>query len=213
MTIGIINSSSSTPIPGLDLRNMLDINEFKNRSTIYDNLGIPLSNRFACLLNAPKISKFKSNGWLEFQVLSVDCPGITLDTQKMELNGVNRYYFKGRSHDSLQISFLETSELTLRDFFYQWMQQAVNINLDGGVTRGYLEDIVAPDFAIMPLDFSGVARRVDRFRKVFPTKIQDMNYNYGSAGEVIKTTVTFEYYFHSVETVNMDKDGTHVVAQ
>ncbi|NCP97768.1 hypothetical protein GW796_05945 [archaeon] len=201
-------------LKSLDLNNVLDIEEFKNKSTIYDNLGIPLINRYACLLNAPNIYKFQENGWLEFQVISVDCPSINITTVDSELNGVNRYYFKNRSYDSLMITFLETSELTMRNFFYQWMQSALHIDTaTGGITRNYLSDIVASNFAIMPLDFEGKARRVDRFRNVFPTKIQDINYNYSSFNEIIRCTVIFNYQFHNIETIDDTLDPTHLIAR
>lgn len=198
----------------LDCRKFLDIETLKNNSTIYDNLGIPLVNRFACLLQGPKgkIAQLDSKPeWLNFQVLSVDCPGISINTNDSELNGVNRYYFKGRSYDDLQITFLETSELTLRDYFALWMKEAVHIDtVNGGVERRYITDIVAENFFLAPLDYKGIARRGDRFRGVFPIKIQDINYNYATAGEIVKTTVTFKYMFHEVETVHESGDSSHI---
>jgi len=208
---GTVGYDSKSTLKAIDFKNFLDIEDKKKSSTIYDNLGIPLTNRFACLLNAPKKVKFQGNGWLEFQVMSVDCPGIAIDTVQQELNGMNRYAFKSRQHDALSITFLETSELTLRDFFYQWMKDCYDVKSTGGVRRDYLQPNMASNFAIIPLDFIGKGRRVDRFRDVFPTKIQDINYNYAQAGDIVKTTVTFQYMWHGVETVNMDLDNSHTV--
>lgn len=192
-------------LPTVDLNSIISIEEFKNNSTVYDNLGIPLINRFACQLQAPQQYKSEKAGWLDFQVLSVDCPGISITTVDSELNGVNRFYFKNRSYDGLMITFLESSELTMRNFFFQWMQSALKIDPStGGVVRNYLNDVVAPEFRLIPLDFSGKGRRVDIFRDVFPTKIQDINYNYASYNEIVRCTVTFNYRFHSVETLSGD---------
>lgn len=203
--IDAISGGGKSGLPSMDLKQFLDIDQFINNTTLSDNLGVPLVNRFVCLLNAPKFGgDSDKNGWLEFQVLSVDCPGISIETNTMDLNGVQRFNFKGRSYDDLMITFMETSELTLRNFFFQWMNKAVNVT-DSGVKRSYLNDIVASNFVVAPLDFKGVVRRVDRFEKVFPIKIQDINYNYGTAGEMVKTTVTFKYMFHRID--NIDSSG------
>jgi hypothetical protein len=197
-----------SPITGMDLKYFLDLDAYKVNSSVYDNLGIPVTNRFACLLNGPK--QLGENGWLEFQVMSVDCPGISIETNTMELNGINRYSFKGRSYDDLQITFLDTSDLALRDYFYKWISLAVNIDSIGGVRRSYLSEIQATDFVIAPLDSFGVARRCDRFFNTFPIKIQDQNYNYATAGEIIKTTVTFKYMFHKIDTIHPKTDSEHI---
>lgn len=182
-----------------DFNKYLNIEYFKSNSSLYDNLGIPLTNRYACLLTPPP--NLSNSASLDFQVLEVNCPSISLETGVMQLNGVNRYYFKSREHDDLSITFLETSDLLLRDYFYQWIALGVDINDTGGVSRGYLEDITAPSFSIMPLDQTGRATKSDIFESVFPTRIQDINYNYSTSGDIIKTVVTFKYLFHFIDTI------------
>jgi len=196
----------------LDLKEFIEIDWFKRTSTLADNLGIPLSNRFAMLLNAPKSPAFQKNGWLEIQVLSADCPDLSLEMGSQELNGTQRYFAKGRSDGDLQVTFLETPDLSLRRFFFAWMSVALKVDKDGSTRRGYLEEYVASELKIAPLDFEGKAHYADRFIDAFPYKIADINYNYGASNEMIKTVVYFKYRVHDV--VGMDNDDNyHFIAK
>lgn len=201
----ITNDSNS----GIDLSTFLNIDAYKNNSTLSDNLGVPLLNRYVCLLNAPTQSSgiFSKNGWLELQVLSVDCPALTVDFAEFELNGVKRFYGKGLTHDDLQITFLETPDLSLRRFFYAWQSLAVKASSTEGTTRLYQDQFTCKELKIAPLDFEGKAYYADRFIGAFPTRIADINYNYGTSGEMLKTIVTFKYEFHDV--VAMDNSDSY----
>lgn len=194
---------------GMDLKQFLDINWFKEQSTLADNLGLPLANRFVCLLNAPKFEPFLANGWLELQVIAVDCPNISIDSSEVELNGSKRFYFRGRGDGDLTITFLETPDLTLRRFFYEWIKQAVDVRPGGSVVRNYMDTYAASEMMVAPLDYSGRAWHGDKFIKVFPTNVHDISYNYGSSNEIIKTLVTFKYVLHQIVDVTSQKDGYH----
>ena len=194
----------------MDLQNFLNIDWVAEQSTLANNLGIPLSNRFACLLNAPPaIPELKNNGWLEIQVVSVDCPDISLETSDIELDGKKRFYFKGRSDGDLSISFLESPDLLIRRFFYAWMKYALNINEMGGVIRHYMDEFTASDMIVAPLDFEGKAHYGDRFLKVFPVKIDSMSYDYSADNAILKTTVSFKYVLHQVVNMPGMKDIEH----
>lgn len=183
------------------LLHWLSVDWIKNNSTLADNKGIPLINRFICLLNAPvdknKNGIFSKNGWLELQVLSVDVPNFAINSVEQELNGVRRMYFKERGDGDLGITFLDTPDLLLRRFFYAWLQLAIDIS-EAGVKRSYMNEYMPSpaEFLILPLDFAGIPRYGDRFINVFPVDISGIQYNYAEAGEVIKTTVKFKYMFH-----------------
>jgi len=196
---------------GVNLSAFLDINKYKNNSTLSDNLGLPFVNRYICLLNAPSKTsgEFSNNGWLEMQVLSVDCPSLGVDFGEMEMDGVRRFYSKTTANDDLQITFLETPDLSLRRFFYAWLNLAVRTDNQGNSTRRlYQDQYTCKELKVAPLDFEGKAYYADRFLQTFPYKIQDINYNYGTSNEIIKTTVSFKYVFHDIVSMT-NKDGYH----
>jgi hypothetical protein len=176
----------------------LDADWIKENSTLSDGQGLPFTNRFVCLLNAPKTSELKTNGWLELQVLSADVPNFNIEPTEIELNGARRFYFKGRGDGELGITFLDTPDLLLRRFFFAWMQRAISVDEVKGVSRGYMNEYMPnpSEFVIFPLDYKGNARYADRFTNVFPYDISGIQYNYAQAGEVIKTTVKFKYMYH-----------------
>lgn len=184
------------------LLHWLSVDWIKNNSTLADNKGIPLVNRFICLLNAPvgpnDSGILSKNGWLELQVLSADVPNFSIEPVDQELNGAKRYYFKGRGDSDLGITFLETPDLLLRRFFYAWMQMAIDIEEGSGVRRNYMANYMPTpsEFVIVPLDFAGIPRFGDRFVNVFPYDVSGISYNYADAGEIIKTTVKFKYMYH-----------------
>jgi hypothetical protein len=191
--------------------NFIDIEQFKQISTIGDNHGIPLSNRFVCLLNAPKNkAQFRKNGWLEFQVASCELPNISISPSELEINGAKRFYFKGRTDSDLSITFYETPDLLLRRFFFSWMSEAVNVS-ENGVVRNYMADYMPSpsEFLIFPLNYHGDAYYCDRFVNVFPYDVSGITYNYSRGGEVIQTTVKFKYMFHNITPLD-NSDNYHI---
>ena len=175
----------------------------KENSTIADNNGLPFTDRFVCLLNAPLAGGLlKQNAWLELQVLAAEIPNIGIEPTELELNGAKRFFFKGRNDGELSITFLETPDLLLRRFFYTWLQLAVNVS-DNGVKRKYMKEYMPTpsEFVIFPLDFAGNGMYADRFVNVFPYDISGISYNYAQAGEVIKTTVKFKYMYHYITSI------------
>lgn len=196
-----------------NLLHWLNVDWIKNNSTLADAQGIPLTNRWVCLLNAPKTKSgiFSKNGWLELQVLSAECPNFGIDPVELELNGARRFFFKGRTDSDLSITFLDTPDLLLRRFFYDWMNLAVSVTERTGVIRHYMDTYMPSpsEFLMFPLDYAGQGRICDRFVKVFPYDISGISYNYAQAGEVIKTTVKFKYMFHYLTDLS-SSDNYHV---
>jgi hypothetical protein len=184
----------------------LDVDWIKENSTINDNQGLPFTDRFVCLLNAPG-GELKKNGWLELQVMSVELPNFGIDPTEQELNGAKRFYFKGRSDSELSITFMETPDLLLRRFFYAWLQKAIDINETSGVRRSYMNEYMPSpsEFIIFPLNYKGTASYADRFVNIFPYDISGISYNYGQAGELLKTTVKFKYMYHYMTSIKDSK--------
>lgn len=203
----------ATTVDGISPQNYLnfiDIEYFKNYSTISDDHGIPLANRFVCLLNAPKSDKFKQNGWLELQVASAELPSISIDPTELELNGAKRFFFKGRTDADLSITFYETPDLLLRRFFFSWMQDAVKVTTEGVVRHYMSEYMPSPsEFLLFPLNYKGDAYYCDRFINIFPYDISGVSYNYSRAGEIIQTTVKFKYMYHYITALN-SSDNYHI---
>ena len=85
-----------TDTNGFNYQQFLNTDIIKYQSSIADNLGIPTLNRFVCLLNAPpSAAPLSDNGFLEFQVIRVDCPNISIEPgSELELNGVRRFWLK-----------------------------------------------------------------------------------------------------------------------
>lgn len=186
----------------------LNADWIKENSSIGDNQGLPFTDRFVCLLNAPK-GKLRKNGWLELQVMSVELPSFNIDPAELELNGARRFYFTKRGDTELSITFLETPDLLLRRFFYTWMQLAIDAS-ENGVKRGYMSDYMPSpsEFVIFPVDFKGTASYADRFVNVFPYDISSISYNFAQAGELLKTTVKFKYMYHYLTSI-MDSTPYH----
>jgi len=187
----------------------INIEEFKTKSTISDHHGIPLSNRFVCLMNAPtNKTNLKQNGWLEFQVASVELPNIGINPVELELNGARRFNFTNRTDSELSITFYETPDLLLKRFFYSWMQEALSVSEQNGVVRKYMSEYMPSpsEFLIFPLNYNGDAYYCDRFINIFPYDISGISYNYSRGGEIIQTTVKFKYmYHHMTEIQNSDQ--------
>lgn len=173
----------------------LDINWVKENSSISNNLGLPFTDRFMCLLNIEN-DEGVTPGWLALQALSIEVPSFGIEPVEHELNGARRIYFKGRTDSEMSITFLERPDLPLRRFFYNWMQRAIEVNHMTGVTRNYMETYICPNFFIFPLDYIGKATYSDSFMNVVPYEISGISYNYSQAGEVLKTVVKFKYMYH-----------------
>jgi len=185
------------------------IDNFANRSSLYDGQGILRPNRFVCLLNAPPMEGLTHNGWLEWQVMNFNCPSIAVDLDSMEINSWPHYYIKGRTDTEFEITFLESADLTLRYFFYSWMNQGFN-QITG--IRRYIKDVQADVMKVMPLNFQGESVRADCFYGVFPIEINSLDYDMAAEDTLLKTNVKFKYIFHTVESVDPKEDLKHRAA-
>lgn len=191
-----------------DWLNFLDVDKFIENSALQDGNGLLRPNRFLCLLNAPKIPMLGDNGWLEWQVLSVSCPNIGLDTESMEVNSWPHYYLKTRNDTDFTITFLETAEMTVRTFFYSWMNYGFN-QMSG--RRSYIDDVEAKEMKVIPLNWKGEGIKADCFYGVFPIDISGIEYDFGTDDTMLKTTVKFRFMFHTVEWTS-SRDNYHDAA-
>jgi len=182
----------------MDVRHFLDINKFLQNSVIgtATNTSVLRQNRFMCLLNSPPgMAELAKNGWLEWNVLSVDCPNISVSTEFVEVNSHIHYYLKSREDSDLSITFYEDANLSLRNFFYTWINKGFDhINMN----REYIDTVCAEDMIVMPLNQEGKSKMCDRFLKVFPYEINSLDSDVSSEDAMLKTVVIFKYRFHTV---------------
>jgi hypothetical protein len=155
--------------------------------------GLPFINRFACELFVPGLDLTG----IPFQVLSADVPTFAFSSNDTELFGQNRFNFKSREDGDLGITFMETPSLRMRLAFYQWMNDFLQVNNNGTVTRSYPDS--QANMIIYPIDSFGNSKIVDRFIGVVPYEISGIPYTYSDT-ELIKTTVKFKYKYHHLTT-------------
>jgi len=184
----------------LNVRHYLNIEQFIDNSVAGTGVGLLRPNKYMCLLNSPpSMSKLKKNGWLEWNVISVECPNISVSTEFVEVNSWVHYYLKTREDSDLSITFHEDSTLTLRRFFYDWINEGFN---QKNMSRRYIDDVCATEMKVVPLMFDGVGKYCDKFEMVFPYEINSLDYDLAAEDSVLKTTVKFKYRFHTVEAIS-----------
>jgi hypothetical protein len=153
------------------------------------------------LLDIPaKFKGSKTGDWLEWQVLNAYCPDITVETEAIEVNALPFYYLKSRTDQQLEIGFLDSSDLTVRAFFYDWINAGFDL-----ITRKrvYIDDISSEKMKIFPLDYKGRATRADVLYHVFPVAISSIDYDLQSENQFVKTSVKFIFRYHTCESITL----------
>ena len=135
-----------------------------------------------------------SGGELSWNIFKVDCPSIKLGVDAREIDMIPRFTIKNYEYDDLSVSFIESSELKFRYFFYQWMTKALGPD---SYTRNYYSHVVASSFEIHPIDFNGNSSIADVFHEILPYDINSINYDIMDDGtQTALTTVKFKYMRH-----------------
>jgi hypothetical protein len=202
----------------INFTNFLDINNFISRSILNDtgisagSTGVLRLNRFVGVLNIKKIkSLFKEDGhnneleewgndFLSWNIFKINCPAFKLDCETKEMDSIPRHYFKTWTYDELEVSFLESSDMKIRHYFYEWMQSALHSHT---FVRRYYDEIKADWFIIYPLNAQGVAERYEIFENLVPIEISSMDYDVSDEGTaVVLTKVKFKYIGHEVLSFN-----------
>jgi len=159
---------------------------------IQSQVGLFRNNRFIVyFFEIPGISNVEV---LTFNAIQVQIPDITVETERKVINNIPFYYLKERSDADLQITFLDDNNQTIRKLFDSWIKQGYDfLNLK----RGYIDDICCEKVQIRTYtDKSTLSTSYDEFTKVFPYKINDINLDKTSEGELIYTTVNFKSRLH-----------------
>jgi hypothetical protein len=194
----------------MDLKKYLDINNFVNNSAFNDagvnDAGLLRLNRFIGVLHAKDFSNlstvfggtkaFNRSEYLTWNIMKIDVPEFKIGIETKEVDAIPRYYFKTWEYSDLSISFLESSDLDMKHYFFSWMTYALNAKT---FVRRYYDDVKADQFIIYPIDNDGGNSMIEIFYEVVPFSVSSFNYDVTDEGNsVALTTVKFKYIGHEV---------------
>lgn len=197
----------------LNFNSFMSVDTFMKNSILNDNRysnGVMRLNRFVGVMDIQKIKSgtmfeaFKHNNdvedygndFLAWNIFKVDCPSLRLGIDSKEVDMLPRYYFKSWENDDLSISFIESADMKMRHYFFEWMECALH---SVSYTRHYYDDVKSNWFVIYPLNNVGVAERYEIFLDLVPFDINSINFDVSDNGEqTVLTTVKFKYIRHRV---------------
>lgn len=177
------------------------MSDFTNINNFYTNSAliskdILRQSRFKGILKSPSIPSLPEE-FLTWNLTKVKCSGFELGTGYKEVDMMPRYYIKNWVLDDLSISYLETSDMQIRKWFYQWMDNCLTTD---GYKRNYYDEVKSDLFTIEPLDGRGNSSTKEVFRDLVPFKIDSLEYDTSSSDDqLVHTTVFFKYLSHSIE--------------
>ena len=182
----------------MNLHKYTDINQFVAHSFLGDGsgahrAGILRLNRFVGLLSV------NAEEFLAWNIFKISCPAITLGVKSSEVDMIPRYYFENWEFSDLTVSFIESADLAIRQYFFNRMNRCLNIDT---YDRQYFDTTKISSFKIYPLDNAGNAVVCDSFYDLVPFNISVIDYDMADeGGTVALTTVSFKYVKHKVEKV------------
>ena len=189
-----------------NLSRFTDIRQFAENSVFENPSGLLRLNRFVCIINAKKFEDSGTNtssfsnddDALVWNVFKVNCPDIKIAMEQKEVDAIPRYYFKTWQYDDLSVSFIESADLAIKNYFYTWMNYALNaITFE----RKYYDDITADWLYVCPLNNNGEVEKIEKFTDVVPITISSVDYDLSDEGNQLSlTTVKFKYLRHTLVT-------------
>jgi hypothetical protein len=195
-----------------DFTSYLSVNNFVKKSILNDSdsgashNGILRLNRFVGVLDIKMLKKLDkgSNNNVEklghdffsWNIFKINCPSLKFKMEDKEMDGIPRHYIQSWVYDDLEISFLESSDMKFRHYFFEWMESALSTATS---SRRYYEDVMSRYFIIYPLNAKGVPERYEVFYNLIPTEIGSVDYDVSDEGTaVVLTKVKFRYIGHKV---------------
>lgn len=131
------------------------------------------------------------------RVETVSIPETSVETIEINYKGRKTLY-SGRdaSSHTVSVTFWDTEEREVYNFFKNWMENGIsNSQVGGGTTRDlYATEMLIKTFAHDSQTVTGT----NRLTNVFPTAIADIQLSYESS-EHMKVEVTFAYDSNLVE--------------
>ena len=210
----------------LNIRNFAEnsaINDYASTSGKGFSNGLLRLNRFAAVMDLPhKLKGYYRDGigrgnnnemvgegsggygndFLSWNCFKINCPELRLGIEAKEVDMIPRYYAKNLEYDDLAISYLETSDLKVRHFFFEWMHGLIDVST---FERQYYDDVKSPWCVIYPLNYQGQVERFDIFRDLVPFSVSSVDYDVSDENsQVVLTTVKFKYFRHEILTLPND---------
>jgi len=173
-----------------------------------DGPGFARPSRFhVSFVREPKVltdggipSGFFDNS-MSVNVKNVALPEIGLEEQQ---TAFLRKGISGRKKPStLTITFFESNNLDIKNYFYSWINAIYTDKDDNMYMQRYLYDDVVGKFAVYHIGQDGQANnsKCDVFDDVYPTNLQNINYNIEQENSLVEIAVTFSYRFHTLRLI------------
>lgn len=198
----------------IDFQHHMLMDDFINHSILNDNKissGLLRLNRFIGVMDVPDIKALapylqhnteigkNTTQFLSWEIFKIDVPALRLGVESKEVDMMPRMYYKNWEYDDLAVSYLESSDLKIRHFFFEWMLTILDSNT---FKRAYYDDIRTKQFRVYPLNYQGQGDRYEVFTDLAPYDVSSINYDVSDEGtNVVLTTVKFKYTKHQVLTV------------
>jgi hypothetical protein len=194
-----------------------NIQEFSENIGRYGTLPV---NKFEVGIPIPRalLSSYgvEASNLMKFRAERVNVPGIVFDSYETRRYGVGPSIptAVGKSRfNEVTVEFIDTSEMLVAKFFYDWMYNIVDIAGSGGaISRspsflaGYKEDYCV-DLNINVYNSTGTREGSEgvivpilRFNLIdaFPKSMADAGLSWARTNEVHKTSITFGYTNHQL---------------
>jgi hypothetical protein len=192
-----------------------NIQEFSENIGRYGTLPV---NKFEVSIPRPRalLSSYglEASNLLRFRAERVNIPGIVFDSYESRRYGVGPSIKTaiGKSRfNEVTIEFIDTSEMLVAKFFYDWMYNIVDISGSGGALSrspsflaGYKEDYCV-ELSINVYNSTGTRTGsggsiqpilIFDLIEAFPVSMADAGLAWSRTNEIHKTSITFAYTNH-----------------
>lgn len=214
-------SVTQTDTQFINFNSFMDVDIFIRNSNLNDinySNGLMRLNRFVGVMDVKKLMKqfphcFHNNeledygnDFMAWNIFKINCPEFRIGMEMREVDSIPRYYFKNWEHDDLEVSYIESADMKIRHYFFEWMESAIFTKT---YQRSYFDDVKSDWFIIYPLNFQGQAERYEIFQDLVPISINSVNYDVSDDGsQTVLTTVKFKYTHHRLLSLTNDKKSS-----
>jgi len=142
-----------------------------------------------------------------YSVESINLPGIQIPTAEIRygLNYLTKIPY-GKTYDSLEITFRENAQFTIRTFFQKWLDLICGADKDDNTYSqyiGYFNDVKCSniDLSIIPLTKNSKGGDEDikiSFIDVIPVTLGSMDFSGATKDDYVKFNVSFSYSYYEI---------------
>lgn len=142
---------------------------------------------------------------LSFNVSKVSMPGHNISLKRVDNTGPQRFIYSKKEYQDLSISFIETADLKIKNFFKYWISRGFD-DITG--QRRFFPDDISAKIIVYPLLPNGSKIFVNKegeegfynceiFCKCLPYEVADYEYDVTDSDSTLKLTeVKFAYRYH-----------------